>query len=74
VPGSHRRLDLLRREARLNGLNGRRETDSCAFKGHELNCLVEKGTVIISCQSGVHRGMPQQEGASRTVLVGNYRA
>ena len=73
VPGSHRRPDLLKREARLNSLNGRPETNSYAFEGREVSFLVEKGTVIISCQSGVHRGMPQREGASRTVLVGNYR-
>lgn len=73
VPGSHRRPDLLRREARLNCLKGRSETDSFAFDGYEIPFLVEKGTLIISCQSGVHRGMPQQPGASRTVLVGNYR-
>jgi len=74
VPGSHHRPDLLKREARLNSLNGRPETDSYAFEGREINFPVKRGTVIISCQSGVHRGMPQQEGASRTVLVGNYRA
>ena len=73
VPGSHRRLDLLKREARLNSLKGRPETNSYAFEGREISFPVERGTVIISCQSGVHRGMPQQEGASRTVLVGNYR-
>jgi len=73
VPGSHRRLDLLCREARLNSLKGRNENDSYAFRGHEIIFPVQKGTVIISCQSGVHRGMPQQPDASRTVLVGNYR-
>jgi hypothetical protein len=74
VPGSHRRSDLLKREARLNSLKGRPETNSYAFEGREISFPVERGAVIISCQSGVHRGMPQQQGASRTVLVGNYRA
>jgi len=73
VPGSHRRPDLLRREARLNGLKGRPEGDSHAFEGYEMVFPAEKGTVIISCQSGVHRGLPQRPGASRTVLVGNFR-
>ena len=73
VPGSHRRPDLLKREGRLNGLKGRPETDSYAFEGYEVVFPVKKGTVIVSCQSGVHRGLPQQPGASRTVLVGNYR-
>lgn len=73
VPGSQRRRDLLRREARLNSLNGRSETDSYAFQGHEIAFPVPKGSVIISCQSGVHRGMPQRFGASHTILVGNYR-
>jgi hypothetical protein len=74
VPGSHRRPDLLRREARLNSLKGIAENDSYAFNGREIAVAVSQGSVIISCQSGVHRGMPQQMGASRTVLVGNYRA
>ncbi len=74
VPGSHRRLDLLRREARLNGLLGRMETDSYAFAGHEVALTARRGDAIISCQTGVHRGLPQRAGASRTVLVGNYRA
>jgi hypothetical protein len=73
VPGSHRRPDLIRREAQLNSLKGRAENDSHAFYGREIVFPVQKGSVIVSCQSGVHRGMPQQPGASRTVLVGNYR-
>lgn len=73
VPGTHRRLDLLRREARLNCLGGRQECDSFAFEGFEQPIFGPGGTVIISCQSGVHRGLPQHEGASRTVLVSNYR-
>lgn len=73
IPGSHRRTDLLRREARLNALCGRPESDSHAFDGREIAFPARKGTAIISCQSGVHRGLPQQPGASRTVLVGNYR-
>ena len=72
VPGSHRRPDLLRREARLNSLTGRPEADSFAFEGREVPILGPAGTAIISCQSGVHRGMPQRPGASRTVLVSNY--
>jgi hypothetical protein len=73
VPGSHDRRDLLRREARLNSLKGRPETDSYAFAGLEVPLPAQKGTLIRSCQSGVHRGLPQRAGASRTVLVGNYR-
>ena len=74
VPGTHRRPDLLRREARLNSLIGRHEADSFAFEGMEIPILAPKGSIILSCQSGVHRGLPQTWGASRTVLVGNYRA
>lgn len=73
VPGSHRRPDLLKREARLNGLKGLPETNSYAFESYEIAMPAKKGTLIISCQSGVHRGLPQRLGASRTVLVGNYR-
>lgn len=74
VPGSHRRLDLLRREERLNALTGRSQTDVHSFDGYALPLPVEKGTAIVSCQTGVHRGLPQQRaGASRTVLVAHFR-
>jgi hypothetical protein len=73
VPGSHRRPDLLRREARLNALCGTPESDSHAFEGREIAFLAGKGSAIVSCQSGVHRGLPQRPGASRTVLVASYR-
>jgi len=73
VPGSHRRADLLRREARLNSLLGCAETDSHAFDGLALSFPVPKGALIVSCQSGVHRGLPQKPGASRSVLVANFR-
>ena len=73
VPGSHRRTDLLRREARLNSLLGHSETDSHAFEDLALSFPVPKGTLIVSCQSGVHRGLPQMPGASRNVLVANFR-
>ncbi len=72
VPGSHRRQDLTRREARLNSLTGRREQDSFAFAGREIAVLGDAGTVIVSCQDGIHRGLPQRWGASRSVLVCNY--
>jgi hypothetical protein len=72
VPGSHRRLDLLRHEARLNSLTGRREQDSFAFAGREIAILGEAGTVIVSCQDGIHRGLPQRPGATRSMLVCNY--
>jgi hypothetical protein len=72
VPGTHRRMDLLRREARLNSLCGRTDTEALSFTGLELPLPVTKGTVIVSCQSGVHRGMPQETGASRTVLIASY--
>jgi hypothetical protein len=72
VPGSHRRLDLIRREARLNSLTGRREQDSFSFAGREIAILGDAGTVIVSCQDGVHRGLPQRPGATRSMLVCNY--
>jgi hypothetical protein len=73
VPGSHNRADLLRREARLNSLLGRAETDSHAFDDLALSFPVPRSTLIVSCQSGVHRGLPQKPGASRSVLVANFR-
>lgn len=73
VPGTQRRQDLLQREARLNSLADKPISDSLAFKGYEVPVLGAKGTIIISCQSGVHRGLPQRIGASRTVLVSSFR-
>jgi len=72
VPGSHRCGDLLRRQARLNSLRGRADTDAPGFDGLEMPLPVAKGTVIVSCQSGVHRGLPQRADATRSVLVGSY--
>lgn len=73
VPGTHARPDLLRREERLNSVAGTAIADSHAFKGMEIPFLGPAGTLIISCQSGVHRGLPQRAGASRTVLIAKYR-
>lgn len=72
VPDSHHEGALLRREARLNSLCGRSDSDAHSFEGREIPLLVEKGTAIVSCQSGVHRGLPQHEGHSRTVLVAKF--
>lgn len=72
VPGSHGRRDLLLRQARLNSLSGRADSDAPAFEGLEMPLPVAKGSVIVSCQSGVHRGLPQRADATRTVLVASY--
>jgi hypothetical protein len=38
-----------------------------------LPCVAPRGTLVLSDQSGVHRGLPQEPGRERQVLVMRYR-
>ena len=42
-------------------------------KNEVINCLGKKGTLVISDQSGIHRGMPQEPGKTRIALVLNFK-
>jgi len=37
-------------------------------EGETIHCIANKGSLIISNQSGIHRGIPQAEGRSRRLL------
>lgn len=55
-----------------NLLKGYPVTDSrIKFIGNPTYLLGKKGTLILSCQNGMHRGWPQSEGAYRMAMV-NY--
>lgn len=73
VPGSHRMPYLHRLELRHTQNRGIRTRDmlSSQFLPH-LKIFAPKGTVIISNQTGIHRGHPQKMGGKRRVLVANY--
>ncbi|WP_425395012.1 hypothetical protein [Aeoliella sp.] len=48
-----------------------RGTHTGASGDHHQHVLGKRGTLIISNQAGLHRGMPQSAGHERYVLVGN---
>lgn len=53
----------------------RRPRTDCAFyaKDNVRQILGPRGTLLLSFQNGVHRGLPQNGGRERIVLVQNYR-
>lgn len=73
APGTHRLPYLHRLELRYTerlGIRGRDMVSGNYVKS--LKFLAPKGTLIISNQTGIHRGVPQREGSFRRVLVGNF--
>lgn len=72
VPGSHRREDLLYKASFVNDVRRRRNKEFPELAGAAVPLLGPKGTMIISCQRGVHGGVPQRAGGSRTMLVANF--
>src|ERR1043166_9381358 len=70
VPMSQKDKAMLSKIIYLNKVKGVRATDMPAFPAVQF--LGKAGTAIISCQGGIHGGLPQRPGASRTVLVSNY--
>ena len=73
VPCSHKGSLMKKINARYNKLIGMpKVTDIPVPKLLPLAFLGEAGTLIVSCQSGIHGGAQQRPDASRTVLVDNY--
>lgn len=73
VPGSHKVHDYLNREIALNNFFGKGFGDISSMPDELfIKCIAKKGTVIISDQSGVHRGVPQAEGKVRIALVNSF--
>lgn len=73
VPGSHREGSRLRRGVAVNTVLKNGKPTNMYVPTHEaLQLLAPKGSLIIACQRGVHGGLAQAEGQSRTVMVGRY--
>lgn len=57
----------------VNKLRRNRLTDAVNVdQSNIVHCTAEKGTLIISNQSGYHRGYPQQEGRERMLLATHF--
>lgn len=72
VPGSHRGSLIKKLIGRINRLQGRSVTDMPIAPSQVLKLLGDAGTLIISCQSGIHGGWPQRAGEERVMLVDSY--
>lgn len=73
VPGSHRIPYLHRLELRQTERSGIRPRDMLSSEYlPSIRFVAPRGTVIVSNQTGIHRGFPQQPGACRRVMVANY--
>lgn len=76
VPKSHKHYFKTRLNYLLNRLLKTSRTSftdmSCYNDREAVKFIGSKGTVIISCQNGVHRGMPQESGFSRYALVDSF--
>jgi len=68
LPGSHRREDLLARDLVLNRLAGRAVRDLPALAGRLVPMTGPAGSIVLSCQRGVHGGLPQPAGRVRWAL------
>lgn len=73
VPGSHKTDGFIRRTHKLNKLFKHVSGDMPFFRaGSALPILGPKGTVVISCQNGLHGGVPQVGNSLRVVYVDTF--
>ena len=73
--GTHKEAALAAVNQHLSSRLGWHELDFAFFdRRRETACLGKRGTLIISDQSGAHRGHPQVEGAERIVAVQSIMA
>ncbi len=73
VPGSQRGAAFKWLNKVHNTVRGRGQpTDIPLSTALSTPILGEAGTLIVSCQSGIHGGAPQAHGFERLVLVDNY--
>lgn len=52
--------------------NNRSPDMTIVKKKNIKNCIAEKGTLILSSQNGIHRGLPQEKGKERVALIMNF--
>jgi hypothetical protein len=73
IPGSHKLPYIHRLELRLTEKMGANARDIWSSKYlTPVNFTAPMGSLILSDQTGIHRGLPQVDGALRIALVGNY--
>ncbi|MBL8629612.1 MAG: hypothetical protein JNM81_08295 [Rhodospirillaceae bacterium] len=70
IPGSHQEKHIKALNKVYNTAAGRPRTDmSLADPATAIACLAPAGTLILSIQSGLHRGLDQVPGARRLMLT-----
>ena len=73
VPESHKRIRSNKLNIYFNKLLRRKKITNIPVPNTlPLRILGNAGTLIVSCQSGIHGGFPQSSSAKRTVLVDNF--
>jgi hypothetical protein len=73
VPKSHRDKLIQSLNKRYNGLHGHRATDMFLTNPADgVAFLAPAGTLILTYQSGIHRGYPQAENSRRLALVQRF--
>jgi len=74
IRGSHKK-SLPRRKVEdvINRLRGRPPTDAITYdENNIINFTAPKGTLIISDQTGYHRGIPQEAGRERMLISNSH--
>jgi len=74
IPGTHEHSATKREVSKvINKVKGDPSTDAVFYDESDAECYTApRGTLIISNQSGYHRGHPQEEGRERMLLSTSY--
>jgi hypothetical protein len=74
IKGSHKKTKLMRKaEGVINRMRGTHPTNAISYDEDDvIKFTAPKGTLIISDQSGYHRGIPQEEGKERMLISNSY--
>ena len=74
IKGSHKRSYLRRRaEGILNRARGEKPTAAIRYDDRDIRTFTaHKGTLIISDQTGYHRGIPQERGKERMLISNSH--
>jgi hypothetical protein len=74
IKGSHKKTKVRRKvEGAINRMRGTHPTNAISYnEDNVVKFTAPKGTLIISDQSGYHRGMPQKEGKERMLISNSY--
>jgi hypothetical protein len=74
VPGSHKPSTLVRKFREIaNKIRGKPSSDAIFTSKSDAKVVTgDKGTLIITNQVGLHRGIPQEEGKERMLINTQY--